>query len=404
MKRILIFSMVYYPRFVGGAEVALKEITDRFTEEEFEFHLITLRFDSALAVTERIGNVTVHRIGWSSVSPSISDLGKPRFKLLKIWYQFVAAFYAMRLHRQYRFDGIWAMMAHANGVPAAIFKLFRPKVPYLLTLQEGDPPERIERSMWPVWLLFKRAFTSADSLQAISIFLGAWGERMGFRGKPQIIPNGVSVNMFSREIPESEVSAMRSSLGRKDGETWLIHTGRLVHKNGIDTVIRSLALLPESVHFLQVGIGPDEAGLRSLVQSLDVASRVHFVSYVPQEQLPLYLRASDIFIRPSRSEGMGNSFIEAMAAGLPVIGTQEGGIADFLFDAKRNPDTKATGFAVDVHAPQQIADMVTYIQTHAEEVAETTARAKRMVAERYDWNQIASAMQKLFVILTTPSR
>jgi glycosyltransferase involved in cell wall biosynthesis len=116
-----------------------------------------------------------------------------------------------------------------------------------------------------------------------------------------------------------------------------------VHKNALDTVIRALALLPEAVHFLMVGNGPDKNALAKLADRLGVSARVHFHASVPIEKLPDYLKSCDIFIRPSRSEGMGNSFIEAMAAGLPVIGTQEGGIADFLFDAKRNPDTETTG-------------------------------------------------------------
>ena len=76
MKRILIFSLAYYPRHVGGAEVALKEITDRLSPEEIEFHIVTLRFDSNLPKTEKIGNTVVHRIGFSRPSPSMSDLKK----------------------------------------------------------------------------------------------------------------------------------------------------------------------------------------------------------------------------------------------------------------------------------------------------------------------------------------
>jgi glycosyltransferase involved in cell wall biosynthesis len=54
------------------------------------------------------------------------------------------------------------------------------------------------------------------------------------------------------------------------------------------------------------------------------------------------LHKADVFIRPSRSEGLGNSFLEAMAAGLPIIGTEVGGIPDFLFDPKTHKE-KATG-------------------------------------------------------------
>jgi hypothetical protein len=61
-KKILILSMAYYPRFIGGAEVAIKELTDRLSGG-YEFHLITLRYASDLPRVSVEGKVTVHRIG-----------------------------------------------------------------------------------------------------------------------------------------------------------------------------------------------------------------------------------------------------------------------------------------------------------------------------------------------------
>jgi glycosyltransferase involved in cell wall biosynthesis len=116
--------------------------------------------------------------------------------------------------------------------------------------------------------------------------------------------------------------------------------------------------------------------------------------------MPLVLQACDIFIRPSRSEGMGNSFVEAMAAGLPVIATQEGGISDFLFDAKKNPDKSTTGWAVDRDSPEQIADAVKDIIANPEKVARVVATAKKMAFEKYDWDIIARDMrEKVFARL-----
>ncbi|TSC64125.1 MAG: hypothetical protein G01um101491_359, partial [Parcubacteria group bacterium Gr01-1014_91] len=86
----------------------------------------------------------------------------------------------------------------------------------------------------------------------------------------------------------------------------------------------------------------------------------------------------------------------AMAAELPVIATQEGGIADFLFDAKRNPDKETTGWAVDKNSPEQIAEAVKDILANPEQVAHVKATAKKMVIEKYDWNLIAKQMQSVF--------
>ena len=91
---------------------------------------------------------------------------------------------------------------------------------------------------------------------------------------------------------------------------------------------------------------------------------------------------------------MGNSFVEAMAAELPVIATQEGGIADFLFDEKRNPDVAPTGWAVDANAPEQIKTAVEDIVTHPEKVAQVVATAKALAIEKYDWDLIAKRMEQ----------
>jgi phosphatidylinositol alpha-1,6-mannosyltransferase len=96
---------------------------------------------------------------------------------------------------------------------------------------------------------------------------------------------------------------------------------------------------------------------------------------------------------------MSNSFVEAMAAEVPVIGTQEGGIADFLFDEERNPDRETTGWAVDKDSPEQIAQAVIAILKNPEKAARVTAAAKKLVFEKYDWDLIAGNMKALFVRL-----
>src|SRR3989344_8202599 len=73
-KKVLIFSLAYGPRFWGGAEIAVKEITDRIVTENVSFDMIRLRFDSALPREEKMGNVSVYRIGFSSKNPDVKDL------------------------------------------------------------------------------------------------------------------------------------------------------------------------------------------------------------------------------------------------------------------------------------------------------------------------------------------
>jgi glycosyltransferase involved in cell wall biosynthesis len=82
-----------------------------------------------------------------------------------------------------------------------------------------------------------------------------------------------------------------------------------------------------------------------------------------------------------------------MAAELPVIATQVGGIADFLFDAKRDPNKTTTGWAVDVDSPEQIASAVKEILGNKEQAMRVVAEAKKMVEEKYDWELIAQDMK-----------
>jgi len=392
-KKILILSLDYYPTPVGGAEIAIKEITDRIQATSIEFHMVTLRYDRTRPRVEQIGNVLVHRIGVGR-----AELPEGSLKQIsifdKMFFQFGATWKAMQLHRKHKYNALWAMMAHSTGVPMALFNIFYSKVPYVLTLQEGDPPEHVERVMRPLWPLFARSFKKATIVQPLSTFLGEWARRRGFKGTLQIIPNGASPQNFRQDFKAEEIEAYRKKIGKKDGDVFLITVGRLVHKNATDDVVRALSLLPEHIHLLIVGGGPDEGMLRELAEELDISDRLQFTGQVSRDETALYRKASDIFIRPSRSEGFGNSLASTMAARLPVISTQEGGIADFLFDTKRNPDKSTTGWAVDKDSPEQIRDAVKDILAHPEQVKKVTDTAYEMTYKTYNWDFIARDMQK----------
>lgn len=388
MNRIVIFSLAYFPQ-IGGAEVAIKEITDRISD--IEFHLITQRFHSSDLVEEKVGNVYVHRVGNGASY------------LAKILYIPRAARAARRLHAKHHFNGAWAMMCYMT-FPLTLLRILGVNVPYALTLQEGDPFEHVfERPHIRVVTPFLRAgFRNARVVQAISNFLGVWARRGGAIHTIEIIPNGVDTHHFSADIPTARVNEISDSLGKNMGDVFLITTSRLVHKNAVDDVIRALPHLPANVHFVILGTGPEEQKLKALANTLSVDSRVRFVGFVDHKDMPTYLKASDIFIRPSRSEGMGNSFIEAMAAELPVIATQEGGIADFLFDEKRNPDKPITGWAIDTNSPEDIAMAVKDIMARPEKVRAVVETAKQMVIEKYDWDIVAKEMrEKVFARLFT---
>jgi glycosyltransferase involved in cell wall biosynthesis len=231
-------------------------------------------------------------------------------------------------------------------------------------------------------------------ISVISSFLGKWARRRGYKGEIRLVPNAADTTHFSQEYPLSVINEMKDVLGKKMGDVFLITTSRLVHKNAVDDVIRALVELPENIHFIILGTGPDEVMLKRLASDLEVSARVQFLGHIDHREMPKYLQACDIFIRPSRSEGMGSSFIEAMAAGLPVIATQEGGLSDIIFDEKRNPGVPITGWAVDRDSPEQIADAVKEIMARPEKVRAVVATARELVFEKYDWDIISKDMKE----------
>src|SRR3989344_1529102 len=114
-KKVLIFSLAYYPKYVGGAEIAIREKTDRMPG--VEFHMITLRFDSTLPRVEKVGNVLVHRIGLTRPHPTMADLRTWPLHLNKYIFQFLAAGKALQLQGKNHYHATWGVMAHSCGAP-----------------------------------------------------------------------------------------------------------------------------------------------------------------------------------------------------------------------------------------------------------------------------------------------
>ncbi len=393
MKRILIFSIAYQP-FIGGAEVAIKEITDRISQSEIEFDMITLRFDAALPRFEKIRNVNVHRIGFTSQKPTMGDLVRFPLSFNKYLFPFLALKKASQLHAQKPYDATWAMMANYAGFGAVFFKMKFSKIPFLLTLQEGDPIDYIKRRVRFVYPLFIQIFKRADHIQVISQYLADLARSMGYTGSLNVIPNGVDLQLFSQSFHQGELDAVKKKLGKKDGDVFLITTSRLVLKNAVDDSIKAMGFLPKNFHLLIIGTGPDEDALKKLSARSGLSDRVHLLGEVSNTEVPKYLKVSDIFIRPSLSEGMGISFIEAMAAGIPIITTPVGGIVDFLFDPEKNPDKPATGLFCEVRNPESIARQAKRLMEQADLRSSIIKNAHVLVAEKYDWKLLAERMRE----------
>ncbi len=293
------------------------------------------------------------------------------------------------------------MIKNNASVPAKTIKLEHPKVKNNLTLQEGDPTKYIEKVMKPASPLITRAITKADKVQAISTFLADWAKKRGVANeKIELIHNGANPRDLAESASEQEISELKKILNKKPEEIYLVNTARLVHQKANDDTIRALALLPANIKFLVVGDGPDEQMLKDLAKELKLENRVIFTGRVDRSEITKYRKAADIFVCPSRSEGLGNAFLSAMASRLPVIATQEGGLAEFIFDAQKNPDKESTAWAVEKNSPEQIAMAVKDILSNPEKTKKITDTARKMVEQKYDWDMITKDMrEKIFSLI-----
>lgn len=382
-KNILIFSIAYIP-FVGGAELAVKEITDRVcksdsnSDESFSFDMITLRFNKNWPKFERIGNINIYRIS-----------------SLKIFFPFVAYLKALILHTKKRYFLVWSIMANRAGYATLFFKMTHPKVKYLLTLQEGDATDYPKRRAGPLWIfvgfLFRKIFTKADCVQAISNYLADWARSMRKKDCIQIVPNGINLDGLKYK---------NSKIKNKEKKV-VITTSRLVPKNGVDILIEAVSELKKEglsgeIQCQILGSGPDEEKLKELVRILGLFDDVVFLGHINPEFVYAYLASADIFVRPSRSEGLGSSFLEAMGMGLPIIGTRVGGIPDFLKDPADVGEDKATGLFAKTDDPKDLADKIRRL-INDDKLSETLAlNGKDLVIKEYSWDNVAQKMCSIF--------
>jgi len=386
-KKILIFSLAYYPSFVSGAEAAVKEITDRISPSDYSFHLITLRFEKTAPVKEQIGNVTVHRVGGGAG------------KLAKIFFLFQAAFKARSLQQTEHFTGMWGLMTYMS-IPITLARLLRVRIPYVMTLQDGDSYEKVfnRSAIKPFIPLIDTGFKNAKVFQVISDHLAKWPALRGYRGEVVKIYNGANPAAIKEDsYTTEEIAALKAELGKKDGEVWLVNTARLVHQKAFDVVIRALKELPPHIKFLIVGQGEDEAMLRALAVELDVIERVIFTGQVDRSEVTKYRLASDIFVMPSRSEGLGNAGLSALASRLPFITTGVDGLSEYSFARDDASPFGRTAWVVPVDDAKAIAAAVNDIIEHPEEAKRVAKNARQMVEEVYNWDKIAVQMQEQFL-------
>lgn len=377
--RMAIVIARYYP-FIGGAEVFAQEVAEYMTKKGAKIDVLTLSPNSNLKKIENVNNVTVHRI----------MLGKVRYFSFFVGLCFLL-WHTLKLDKERNYDLIHSVGEGLPSIAAITFKKLRRK-PCMITIQGGCISGGFTSSLTGKLLrtLTKWIFKNADLIHVISRSLAREAKKLGGRDIV-IIPNGFNSQLFH---PLDKV-ALRSKSGISTEDKIIISVARLTPVKGIDNLIRATSLLVEKIpgiRLIVIGDGAQREELEKLVYHLHLDKRVQLLGFLPHQQIPEYLCMADVFVLPSIHEGLGISLIEAMACGVPVIGSRVDGITDII-DAEKNGILVAPG---DVKA---LADGIVRLLCNKNLRDNFINEGFKKVVERFLWDSILQQIEEITIRL-----
>jgi D-inositol-3-phosphate glycosyltransferase len=212
------------------------------------------------------------------------------------------------------------------------------------------------------------------------------------RSRLALVPCGVDIRTF-RPVDRREA---RNELGLPEGPT-VAYVGRLVPRKGVDTLVEAFALLPRHLDAQLVIVGGEPgaegsaevARLWALARKLKVKKRVTFIGSRPQQDLYRYYGAADAAVTVPHYEPFGMTPLEAMACGVPVVGSRVGGIKTSVVDSE-------TGYLVPPKDPKALANRLLRLLSDGALRDRMGRAGRRRVEEHYTWKGIATLAATAF--------
>lgn len=208
--------------------------------------------------------------------------------------------------------------------------------------------------------------------------------------KLNIIPNGVDLWSYQR-FDGMSLAAFRRRFA-DDDEVIVFHVGRLVHEKGAHTLVaaapRILAAFP-NVRFVIAGRGPMYANLQKLASDLGVSDRLDFVGFISDDDRDRLYRVADVAVCPSLYEPFGIVALEAMAAGVPVVVSGTGGLAEVV-------DAHETGMTHHPGNPESLAWAVQHTLRHADQAQVRVRNALEKICRLFTWQRVAEQTVKVY--------
>ena len=192
------------------------------------------------------------------------------------------------------------------------------------------------------------------------------------------------------EIPTAVLPApLRGELGIPDSAPLLVAAGRLSAEKGHRFLIDALAKLKQAPqpHAVILGEGREHEPLKKLARLLGVENRLHLVGF-RRDVLPC-LRAADLVVNPSLTEGLPNVVLEAQSLGVPVVATDVGGVSE-IFDGGQ------TGWLVPAGDPESLADAIRAALSDPGQAEERAAAGRRRIQEQFSFSLQAERLMAVY--------
>ena len=376
--RILVLNYEY-PPLGGGAAVATAALAQGLFERGVAVDVVTA---GAGPGTERRtagrpvgplveGGLTVYRVKSRRTGVHEAGMGDAASYL-------VAALPVIRrLLRSYRYDAVHIFFSLPTGALLPFLRLRG--TPVVVSLRGSDVPgydphnstlQLAHRLLTPmtrwIWRRADRVVAVCDSLGRLA--LNTWPDL-----RYAVVPNGVDLALFHPADP---------AMPRPSKRIRCLAVARLVERKGLGDLIRALALLERGRFELEiVGGGADQRVLLDLAVQLGVAEEVRFLGPLPRAEVAERYRAADLFTLPSSAEAFGNVFAEALASGLPIVGSDTGGIPDLV-------EHGSNGLLVRSGDVGALAGAIGYLADDPELRTEMALRNRAKAETTLEWSQV----------------
>ena len=169
-------------------------------------------------------------------------------------------------------------------------------------------------------------------------------------------------------------------------EKQIIFAGRLSEEKGILDLLQIIPKLSENIHLIIAGSGPEEQKVKDIEKKYD---NVHFLGYIPKNQLIKLIRGSDLLIQPSIMEGgISSTFLESMYCKTPIIATSVGGNKEIILHMKN-------AYVVKPNSPSDIIQAIDFLFANPEKSQMLSENAFKIVSN-YDWEHIGQKYTDIY--------